>query len=89
MTSVIFHRSAEIELTEAAAYYEQEREGLGKEFLAEIADSVDFAVRFPDAAPIVRGSIRGLVVARFPYSVAGEFQSTKTVSARRYGYRSV
>jgi hypothetical protein len=38
---VSFHRLAELELNEAAAYYELERPGLGARFLREIDRCID------------------------------------------------
>lgn len=69
MKSVRFNRLAGKELWEAVGHYEAEREGLGGEFLDEISRALAFAVRFPKASPLARGSIRALVVARFPYSI--------------------
>lgn len=69
MSKVRFNPLAEKELIEAAEVFEAEREKLGSEFVEEISRAVDFAVRFPEAAPRVRGPLRSLVVSRFPYSV--------------------
>ena len=69
MKSVHFNSKAEDELSDAVAFYEREREGLGGEFLNEVDRSLEFAIQFPKAAPIVRGSGRSLVVSRFPYSI--------------------
>jgi toxin ParE1/3/4 len=73
------HAQADRELTESAAFYEREREGLGEEFLSEIARSLEFISQFPVAAPVVRGSIRSLVVSRFPYSIVYRKLETGTL----------
>jgi len=69
MTSLRFNPLAERELWKAAEFYEAERTGLGGEFLDEISRSLAFAVEFPEAATVIRGSVRRLVVSRFPYSI--------------------
>lgn len=69
MSKVRFNPQAEKELIEAAGVFEAERDNLGREFLEEISRALDFAVRFPKAAPRVRGTLRSLVVSRFPYSI--------------------
>ena len=69
MTAVRFNPLAERELWKAAEFYEGERRGLGAEFLEEISRSLAFVVEFPKAAPVIRGSVRRLVVSRFPYSI--------------------
>jgi hypothetical protein len=40
ISSVIFHEMAEVELNEAAQYYESEVRGLGKAFLSEVERAV-------------------------------------------------
>ena len=69
MRRVRFHRRAEEELNEAAAHYEAELQGLGQEFLDAVSRSLAFAARYPKAAPPARGTVRSLVISRFPYSV--------------------
>lgn len=69
MTTVRFNPLAEKDLIDAANYLDGEKEGLGSEFLEEIAYALDFLLRFPRASPRVRGSIRSLVISRFSYSI--------------------
>lgn len=69
MKGFSFHDAAEAELTEAARYYEARSNGLGEEFLAEIRSTVGQLRRFPETAPLVRGSLRRKPVKGFPYSL--------------------
>lgn len=69
MTTVIFHPLAEQELVEAVDYYEEQKPGLGLEYLEEVEHAVDFLIRYPEAGSIVQGSLRRLVLPRFPYSL--------------------
>ena len=64
-----FRRAARLEYDEAATWYEARREGLGREFVAEIDRAVARAREVPHQFPIVLRDIRRVVVSRFPYSV--------------------
>lgn len=64
-----FHPAAEIELLEAADFYDGERPGLGADFLDEVDRALRCALEYPESSPIALGSTRNLVVDRFPYSV--------------------
>jgi hypothetical protein len=48
MTRVVFRRAAKIEFEEAVAWYDEQRSGLGEEFIRE----VEFAVTAAAAAPL-------------------------------------
>lgn len=67
---------AESELDDAAAWYDDQRPGLGDELLAEVRDALDAITETPDAWPRWPGApprippIRRFVLARFPYSIA-------------------
>jgi len=69
MKGVRFSPLAERELADAIEYYEQQKSGLGSEFLEEVRRAVLFLAKYPEAAPQVRGSIRRFVLPRFPYSL--------------------
>ena len=64
-----FRKAARLEYDEAAAWYEAQREGLGREFVAEIDRAVFRACEAPLQFPIVLRDMRRVVVWRFPYSV--------------------
>lgn len=66
---VRFHRLAEIELTEAAQYYESEHPGLGAAFLSEAERTVAAVVQSPDVGQLVQGVIRRRLLHRFPYGL--------------------
>lgn len=66
--TVSFHALAERELNDAARYYELESSGLGAAFLAEVEHGCAHILEYPEAAPRVLGSIRRLVLRRFPYA---------------------
>lgn len=74
MRQVRILREAADEATEAAAYYEEEKPGLGSQFEAALHDSLLLLAE--DIVPLGAVSpslsalgIRRLVVRRFPYSI--------------------
>jgi plasmid stabilization system protein ParE len=69
MKAIRFLRSAELEMLDAARYYELQAPGLGDKFL----DKVDSAVRdiseHPERWPVIRNNIRRRLIHRFPYAL--------------------
>ena len=66
---VEFLRPAEAEFFEAIAYYNQQSEGLGYEFAAEVKRTVARILRFPDAWPNLSEHTRRCRTNRFPYGI--------------------
>src|SRR5262249_13705026 len=66
---VVFRRAAKDEFAEAAAWYEERREGLGEQFLTEIGEAVEKAAEHPERYPLVFGDVRRAVCRRFPFAV--------------------
>jgi len=65
MTHIVFLVPAEEEMLEAAEYYESQRRGLGRTFLAEVQRTVDRIVENPRLGQAVRQGIR----RRFPFGI--------------------
>jgi plasmid stabilization system protein ParE len=63
------HDSADLELNEAADYYDLESPGLGEAFLADVERGFGQIREHPDAAPEVAPGVRKLVLARFPFTI--------------------
>src|SRR2546425_9628278 len=66
---LLLEPEAQADLAEAFAWYEEQRTGLGSEFLAEVAHVLDSIERGPEQHAIVRGQTRRALVRRFPYAV--------------------
>ena len=68
------HEDADLELNDAADYYDRESPSLGSAFLDEVDSGFDRICANPDAAVEVARGIRKLVLARFPYALVYEIR---------------
>jgi toxin ParE1/3/4 len=66
---LVLRPQARAELLEARAWYDGERPGLGTEFLTEFRVVVALLREMPEAFPTVHGSIRRVLLKRFPYAL--------------------
>jgi toxin ParE1/3/4 len=66
---VVYRRAAQEEFQDAAVWYEQQRAGLGEEFLREIEIAVETAAGSPKRYQIVFGDVRRTMARRFPYCI--------------------
>jgi len=66
---VVFRRAARREFDDAADRYDEQRPGLGEEFIFEIDQAIVKAAASPERYPIVFDDIRRTVARHFPYSV--------------------
>jgi plasmid stabilization system protein ParE len=71
---------AEQDLAEAYAWYEDQRIGLGEDFLSCVDACIEALCRTPEMCPEVYETYRRALVRRFPYAVFYEYtQDTVTV----------
>jgi plasmid stabilization system protein ParE len=68
-TDVSYKPAAVAELREAFQWYEVERQGLGLEFLSEIARVERHLVTTPELYQRVEGELRRATLRRFPYGL--------------------
>jgi plasmid stabilization system protein ParE len=66
---IVFRPAAKQEFDDAADRYNEQRPGLGEEFIVEIDQAIANAVANPEHYPIVFGEVRRAVARRFPFSV--------------------
>ncbi len=66
---IVFRRAAKSEFEDAAVRYDEQRLGLGVEFVIEIEQAVARSAAAPERYPVVLGDIRRTVARRFPFSV--------------------
>ena len=80
---------AEQDLTDAAAWYEEQRQGLGHEFLDEVLTMLSSIAETPLMYPNVHRNTRRAVIHRFPFSVYFRVESaTIVVVAIMHGSRN-
>jgi plasmid stabilization system protein ParE len=65
----VLRRVAEKEFDDSIAFYERQREGLGREFRAIVEDHFQQIVQHPEWFTKVRGEVRRAVVRRFPFVI--------------------
>jgi plasmid stabilization system protein ParE len=66
---VLFRPAAAADVEDAYNWYEQQRDGLGREFLAEVRRCVLALQRRPERAAILHRNTRRLLLSRFPYAL--------------------
>ena len=64
-----YHPDAEVELAEAARFYERKVPGLGARFRAEFESAVARILETPDRWRILEKDIRRFLLRRYPYSI--------------------
>ena len=66
---VTFSAAASGHVADAARWYEQKRQGLGLEFLAEVKQRVSLAAKNPLRYPLIYKDVRRIPLKRFPYLI--------------------
>jgi plasmid stabilization system protein ParE len=66
---IVLRRVAEKEFDDSIAFYESQREGLGREFRATVEEYFQQIAGNPEWFPEVRGEVRRAVVRRFPFVI--------------------
>ena len=75
----VYRRKVGRDLAGAYGWYEQQRTGLGEEFLAAVNASFDAIQEYPEMFARVDGEIRRAIVARFPYAVFYRIEAKRLV----------
>lgn len=65
----VYRRRVGRDLAGAYRWYEDQRAGLGEEFLGAVEASFDAIQELPEMFTRVHGEVRRAVVSRFPYAV--------------------
>jgi plasmid stabilization system protein ParE len=87
-----FHPEAELELIEAAVYYDKQVPGLGEHFESEICYATDLLLNQPEIGLPADPDLRKFILTRFPfilyYSLAADVLRIEAVAhqRRRPGY---
>lgn len=67
--TVRLREEAERDLYSAASWYEQQRSGLGHEFLDEILSALQVIPEQPLMYPVVHRNTRRALISRFPFGI--------------------
>ena len=79
---VIIRPTAEADIEEARQWYEQQRPGLGNEFLDEISRAIRILEEQPERRPIYYLGFRRLLIRRFPYKVFYRVEGARVIVFR-------
>jgi len=66
---VVYRRKVGRDLAAAYGWYEEQRSGLGEEFLSAVEATFDAIERVPEMFGRVHGEVQRANVSRFPYGV--------------------
>jgi plasmid stabilization system protein ParE len=89
---VVFQDDADIEVEEAALWYEEQRPGLGLEYMAAVSRVILDIGESPERFPVWRLPWRRALLRRFPYVVFFDIEEDRVVvwavahTKRRPGY---
>ncbi len=70
---------AQAEIAEGYEWYEEQRPGLGDEFLREVRRTLSSVEEAPFRYPVIRRDIRRALLNRFPYSILFIAEQENTV----------
>ena len=76
---VRLRREAEQELLDAAHWYEQKREDLGRQFLSEVQLAMEWLAEHPRSAPVVFRGVRRMLVRRFPFGIFYKVEDSRII----------
>ena len=71
--------TAEAELLDAIAWYNEQSEGLGYEFAAETLRTIERIVRYPQAWALLSNRTRRCRTNRFPYGVIYQIRKDRVL----------
>ncbi len=76
---VRLREEAERDLGAAAAWYEQQRVGLGHDFLDEVLSTFELVAEQPLKYPVVHRDTRRALMARFPFGIYFRVEQSQIV----------
>ena len=76
---VAFRKSARAEFDADADYYEQQRPGLGEDFIDAIDTAISRAAANPERCAVVIKNVQRIVVRRFPYTVFFRVRNSRLI----------
>ena len=77
--ALVFRPEVREEINQAYSWYENQKSGLGDEFLDCVDETLNRICKLPESYPIVHRDIRRAVVRRFPYAVYYRIVSSRVI----------
>jgi len=74
-----FRPATSADVQAAYEWYEAQRPGLGKEFIAAVEAAVVSLLAFPEAYPVVHRGARRVLLERFPYGLYYRIEGARVV----------
>ncbi len=66
---IIFSADAQSEFEHASAWYEEQRKGLGAQFILYVEAKLEMIRKSPEIFPLVHSNYRKATLKRFPYLI--------------------
>ncbi len=79
MKPIFFHPEAEIEMFDAASWYEAQQVNLGKRFLTSVQDAINRLNLQPAQYPLVEKDVRRCLTKTFPFGVLFQIKRTHII----------
>lgn len=79
---VVYRRRVQHDLEAAFDWYEEQRIGLGEQFLSAVQSTFKSIESFPKMFVAVHGEVRRAIVSRFPFAVFFVVEPTRVVVLR-------
>jgi len=76
---LVFRPEVQEELSEAHSWYENQKPGLGDEFLEFVNETVNLICQMPESYAVTYRDIRRAIVRRFPYAVYYRIVSSRVI----------
>jgi plasmid stabilization system protein ParE len=76
---LVFAQEAQQDIEEAYRWFEEQRVGLGEDFLSCVDACIQNICRVPELYPKIHEDYRRALVRRFPYAVFYEYTEAKVV----------
>lgn len=76
---VLVRRAAKADIRAAARWYELQRPGLGREYIAEVDAAMDRVMENPMQYQVLHRETRRAIVQRFPYGMFYRIEGSKII----------
>ena len=79
MTALVYSDVAKAEIKEAAFWYEERSNALGRDFEKEVFEKIEFLKTYPGRYAVVKQNFREVKIKRFPFKIIYKFYKTRKI----------